>query len=152
VSNTTLKGKLTISRPYGFRADENPYIRIAIEDSVSCVEFVELEVPLASFAEALTGLSGVEASMTIRGLDNVGKRRVVESVSFKLTEEYLKKNGVKTYDKGKLRELMNADPDGIFQREGWALSTYLGSQNSVSYSESGVTINTSYTTFVEIEK
>lgn len=152
MSKHVLKGKLTISRPYGFRQDENPHIRIVIEDSASHVQFIELEVPLASFAEALTGLSGVEAPMTIRGLHNVGKRRVVESVTFDLSEEYLKSKDIKTYDKEKIRQLLKEDPDKMFQREGWVLDTYLGSQSSIRYIGDALKVNTSYTTFKEIEK
>jgi len=151
MSKQTLKGKLTISRPYGFRSDDNPFIRIAIQDEASRIEFVELEVPLASFAEALTGLSNVEANMVVRSLDKIGKRRIVESVTFELSKEYLESKGIETYNKEKIRQLLKEDPDKMFQREGWSLDTYLGSQGSIIYNgNNALKINTYYTTFKEI--
>jgi hypothetical protein len=67
-----LAGAITISRPSG---GETRYIRIALEDRLSSIEFLEIEIPLEAFAEAVTGLAYTDCVFELRGLDKVGKRR-----------------------------------------------------------------------------
>ena len=145
-----LKGNLTISRPNGGRSDENPCISIKVRDATSRIDFVTIEVPLANFAEALTGLSEVEARLTVRGLDNVGKVRESQPVTFVLTDEYLAKHDLRSYDRAGIKALLENDPEGRFHEEGWELSTYLGTQNSITpNSPDGIRINTSRVRYVE---
>lgn len=144
-----LKGHITISRPQGNRTDGN-VIRIALRDSASRMEFVQFEVPLAGFSEALTGLSEVEGEMTVRGLDKVGKTRIVEHVTFVLDGAYLERHKLSSYYKEEIRKHIELDPEGIFHQEGWELSTYLGAQNSVVPNHpNGIRINTSRVRYVE---
>lgn len=56
------------------------YIRISIADETSGVTFVELEVPLAQFAEAITSLSVGDIPAKVRGLDLIGKRHENKTV------------------------------------------------------------------------
>lgn len=149
-----LKGHLTISRPQGPRSYDDPFIRIAVRDASSRVEFLELEVPLASFAEALTGLSEIKCDMKVRDLDRVGLIKETKALTFELSAEYLKKYGVGSCDKKALGYLLEQDPDDIFQQEdGWVLSTYLGSQNSVEHLPGdAIRINTGAHRFVKPNK
>ena len=57
----TLPGKLTISRPFDNHATEE-YIRIQLEDAASHSNVAIIEVPVADFARALTGLASVSAT------------------------------------------------------------------------------------------
>lgn len=149
-----LKGHLTISRPQGPRSYDNPYIRIAVRDASSRTEFLEIEVPLASFTEALTGLSEVECDMRVRDLNRVGLIKETKSLTFDLSAEYLKKYGVSSCDKKALGYLLEQDPDNIFQQtDDWVLSTYLGSQHSVVHMPGdAIRINTGAHRYVKPNK
>lgn len=129
-----LKANLSISRPYGGRSDENPYINVTIRDANSRIDFVSLQVPLASFAEALTGLSEVEADMVVRGLNNVGKVREHQHLPLVLTKAYLKEKRVEPYGR-ELEKFLSTDPDGLIsahETDGWKVDVYLRSQTSVT--------------------
>lgn len=147
-SQRTLDGEITISRPQGGDRYEGS-VSIAFKDRNSRIEFLRVDVGLANFAEALTGLSAVPVKLNVRSLDLVGKTRITEPARFTLKRSYLKEKGVDTYDKKALRKLIEQDPDGIFQRPGWTLDTYLGAQNSIVHQGDELTINSRYTSFEE---
>jgi hypothetical protein len=145
-----LKGNLTISRPSGGRHDDRACISITIRDATSRIDFATIEVPLALFAEALTGLSEVEGSLTVRGLRNVGKVRDSQAITFVLTDEYMTKYGLQSYDRAGIRAHLEHDPEGRFHEEGWELSTYLGTHHSIApNSPDGIRVNTSRVRYVE---
>jgi hypothetical protein len=79
-------GMISISRPQGDGCD---YISIEVNDKSSGVEFIELRISYADFAEAITGLSGIPITFKTRFLDKIGKLRehkevnVVTFVSYK---------------------------------------------------------------------
>ena len=148
-----LKANLTISRPQSSRASDDPFIRIVVRDSNSRAQFLELDVPLATFAEALTGLSEVECDMNVRDLAKVGLKKETKFVSFDLTAEYMAKYGISSLDRKRLSYLMEQDPDGIFaQEDGWTLSLYLNSQNSIVHMpDDAIRINTSAHRYVKPE-
>jgi len=144
-----LEGRISISRPQGGE-DGGTFVRVAIRDQSSRVEFVQLDIPLAGFAEALTGLSEVECRLKVRGLDRVGKVRETERVTFALSDDYLKKHSLSRYERELLVAHIRQDPEGIFHEEGWELSTYLGSQNSITPNHpDGIRINTTKVRYVE---
>lgn len=64
-----MRGKVTIGR------SSNDVIRISIEDDDAGITFVTAEMSPADFGMMITGLSGVDAEVTVRGLDLVGTRR-----------------------------------------------------------------------------
>jgi len=66
----TIKAKIGISRA-GMGTDT--FMRMEIEDATSGVRFVELEIGMEDFAFFLTGLHGIAADCTLRGLEYVGK-------------------------------------------------------------------------------
>ena len=151
-SQRTLDGDISFSRPQGGSYDETGrggHVNIAVKDANSRIEFLRVEVRLADFAEALMGLSHVPVKLNVRSLDLVGKTRITEPARFTLKRAYLKEKGVDTYDKKALRKLIEQDPDGIFQRPGWTLDTYLGAQNSIVHTGEEITINSRYTSFEE---
>ena len=146
---TPLKGQITISRP-STNDDRREFVRIAIKDAGSRLQFLEVEVELEPFAAALTGLSEQPCLLKTHGLTNVGKVREVERVTFVLTGDYLSRHGLSRYDKERIRDHLQADPEGIFQEEGWELSTYLGAQNSITSNHpDGIRINTTRVRYVE---
>lgn len=125
---------ITISRPSGGRSE---YISIQIECENSQARFCELEIPLGSFAAALTGLGYVKCSAEVRGLEVVGKFRVTENRTIACPLD--------TYDKKELTEWLRSNA----QEDGWILNTCLGSQNSVSRTEGGTMLRYHVTKFVD---
>jgi hypothetical protein len=146
-----LKANLTISRPSSSTASDEPFIRMVVRDNGSRTQFLELDVPLATFALALTGLSEVECSMKVNHLDRVGLIKESKSITYVLTAEYLAKYAIHSFDRVKLGYLMEQDPDNLFaQEDGWVLSTYLGSQNSIVHlPDDAIRINTSAQRYVK---
>jgi len=144
-----LDGKISISRPSS--SDDRPnYVRIAIRDETSRMGFLEVEVDMAEFALALTGLSEQNCVLRTRRLDAVGKVRESQPMTFVLTDEYLDKHGLSSYDRAGLKAHLEQDPEGRFHEEGWELSTYLGTQSSTTpNSPDGIRINTHRVRYVE---
>ena len=64
-----IKVQLGLSRA-GMGTDS--HIRMAIEDETSGVCFAEIEIPMEAFAYLVTGMHGIKADCTLRGLENVG--------------------------------------------------------------------------------
>lgn len=97
-------------------------ISIRIVDENSGIEFVDASISPASFGEAITGLSSRPFSVCeVRGLEYIGKTRV--------TERRTKEFPGQTYDRQVLEKMI----EGHCQEEGWLVSSYLGSQHSISY-------------------
>ena len=65
-----MKGRITLTRPYGDGAD---YIEIQIEDSSSGILFLSAQIGYADFAKLLTGLGYMPCEFQLRGIENVGK-------------------------------------------------------------------------------
>ena len=65
-----IKAKLGLSRA-GMGSDS--YMRMEIEDATSGIRFCELEIGMYDYAFLTTGLHGVSAKCTLRGLEDVGK-------------------------------------------------------------------------------
>lgn len=70
-----LKGNMTISRPtYGCGKEK---ILITLKDKKSRTRFIEVEIGYTEFTQILTGLSEVEVDFSVKGLESVGKTKVV---------------------------------------------------------------------------
>lgn len=110
--------KLTISRPSCGNGDE--YIMIQIQDCISRERFVELKIGLREFAEAITGLSQVACSATVRGLDHVGKRK--ETTKQRIP---IPKHACDSRQDSKNYILQLKPPHG------WILDTYLDAKDSI---------------------
>jgi hypothetical protein len=118
-----LEGSITITRPN--YSDGTGLIRIAVKDALSLSRFIEVEIGLKEFAEALTGLSEVAVSFEVRNLDIVGLRRFRETRFIDCP--------LRVYDKAVLEQWLIENA----AEEGWTIDPYLGSQGSVSYNEDG---------------
>lgn len=129
-----MKGALTISRP--MTGGESKEIHIKVKDAASRISFLSLTIPLADFAAALTGLSEVECQMEIVGLDKVGMKRVKEGrrVLYPHT----------SYNKKEMEACLIEN----CQEEGWLLSPYLGSQQSVERKNGETHLNYSVIKYV----
>ena len=65
-------GKLTISRvSFSTRLDA---IHIRLQDCKSSIEFVEIEISLKEFANAITGFACRPVKFTLRNVENVSKK------------------------------------------------------------------------------
>jgi hypothetical protein len=71
------KGNFSISRLSC--SDGRSYIRINVTEEASRVQFLELEVELADFAKALTGLGYQECDLELRRLDLLGKQLEIKT-------------------------------------------------------------------------
>lgn len=149
MSRKPLEGHITISRPS--TSDDRPeFVRIVVKDKSSRVQFLEVEVDMAEFALALTGLSEQPCVFKPHQLANVGKQKEVERITFPLSKAYLDRYSLSSFDKKELASHMQNDPEHIFQKEGWELDTYLGSQTSVTPNHpDGIRINTTRKRYVE---
>ena len=114
--------KLTISRPNS--NDGDSYIAVRIEDCTSGVEFVNLRIGLAEFAEALTGLSYMECTAEVRGLTVVGMKKEREHASILLPKRV-------GSDRKAIKEYLATYHDPLVFGEGWILDQYIGSQGSI---------------------
>ena len=103
-------------------------VGLRVVDSASHIAFLDVSMTLEAFAEIITGLSYVEAEAEFRGLDNVGKIKIVEKRRVTCPLD--------TYDKIELSDWL----DKNCQEEGWKLDTYLGSQGSVVRTQDGETV------------
>jgi len=134
----TIPCAITISRPQGGRRE--PCISVKIEDHVSGIQFIEANFSLSSFMEALTGLGCVDGSMEVRGLEYVGLKRVSERRKIHCPlSQYTERAKLETW----LAE------NG--QEEGWLVSTYLGSQQSISSSPEGLILNYHVTKYIQTD-
>ena len=105
---------------------------IEIEDKNSRARFVRVTMSPHDFAMAVTGLSDINVSAEVVGLDVVGKKKVVE----KRTAEC----PLKTYDKEILKKWLTDN----CQEEGWKLDSYLGAQSSVKLISGGEGVYLNY--------
>lgn len=67
-----MQGKITISRPIGHDVES---ITIEIEDILSGVSFLSVQVGYANFTKALTGQGYIPCEFETRSLELIGKRR-----------------------------------------------------------------------------
>jgi hypothetical protein len=125
--------KITISK------NSNDEIHIRIKDSVSNVEFVDVEMSLADFAAAITGLAMVNAVADVRGLEYVGKQKVIE-----------KRTAIAPrmgYDRNDMKRWLNKN----CQEDGWIIDDYLGPQGSITSVDEGTLLRYWVYKYVETE-
>ena len=115
------------------------YINIRVRDKASKIEFLDVRMSKEDFADCITGLAELEVKGAVRGLKNIGKTRIQESRQALFPG--------KSYDKLMLsRWLMDEK-----QEEGWIISTYLGSQSSITQTKDGTLVKYSATKYVTKE-
>ncbi len=129
---SNFNGAVSISR------DSRDNVNIRIHDNASGIEFVDIQMTLENYAMLITGLSRVDATGEVRGLDKVGKQRITEARSTVCP--------IKGYDKKVFQQWLIDN----CQEEGWELNSYLGSQSSMGLDKDGERVlNYSVTKYVE---
>ena len=126
-----MKAKVTISRGSDDR------VRIRFRDVSSGVDFVTVSLSAEAFGFAVTGLSEQEGEMEVRGIQWVGKRCITERRSIECPLD--------TYNKEQLSEWLRCNA----QEDGWLLSSYLGSQSSITRAGGKTILNYSVTKYVD---
>lgn len=111
------KAQLSINRPS--YSDGQKKIIIRVEDVDAGIQFLELEIDMDKFTECLTGLSGVNCEMEVRGLKNVGKKKERNTIKFKMP-----KCGYSERKEIAYQEALKHTP------EGWIPSSYFSSKGS----------------------
>lgn len=129
--NRKIKANISISR------SSNDMINFTLRDEASGIQFVDMKMTMVNYAQLITGLSHVEIEGEVRGLANVGKRKIRESRSAICPLD--------TYDKERLREWLFE----FKAEDGWQIDAYLGSQNSIKHIPEGKRLNYSVYKFVE---
>lgn len=94
-------------------------IKIHFSDKASRVGFLEVTLTPAEFTNAITGLYGQEVPAIVRGLDKVGKTLVRGNRTLKCPLD--------SWDKTVLSAWLEENG----KEDGWIVSSYLGSQNSI---------------------
>ena len=127
--NMSNKAKVTISR----RSDDK--IWITIYDCSSRSDFVEVQLELADFALAISGLSKVEGNLFVRKLENVGKKKIAQKRQKTLPDHIRTKEAIADWMIENCLE------------KGWMTDTYLGAQDSVVYNPNNMTRVVNYSIF-----
>lgn len=132
-----MKCALSISR------NNHDKVVIRIEDVGSRIEFVQVELSLEQYAQAITGLNGVEGAMTVRHLEYVGTQRIVEQRQAKYTG---------AIERPTTKDLRRWLQDHCVE-PGWTLNDGLNDQRSVQKTADGdgILINYQVIKFVEVE-
>lgn len=117
------KGNISITR------SSDNMINIRLRDKASRTEFVDVQMTLEDFASAVTGLAEVGVVGTVRGLEKVGKVRVLES------RQTVYPGAI--YDDRAKQESYIVDN---CQEEGWELLPALRSQGSIQKGTTGETL------------
>ena len=134
-------GNLTISRPS--YSDGTKVIRITVEDELSGIEFLTVEVGLEQFAEALTGLGAMDCQLEVYP-DQIGKRaeRKAEWVPMEIT--FLLD--------GAAREAAHRVALAPFEVDGWrAIGGRLGNRHYHSKRDGQDGYTVSFVRYVEAE-
>ena len=109
-----IEARVTISR------SSDNMIRIAVECDSSHTRFVEVKMDCEGFAKAITGQGFIHCTAEVRGLDFVGKKRIVE------------RRRVQAPNLGYGRQEYESWLANNYKEEGWIVNSYLGSQGSIS--------------------
>lgn len=129
-------GDISISR------DSRDRINIRIEDDVSGIRFLDVNMSLQDFAFAVTGLSNQPITGELRGLEYLGKKKIMEN------RQVLAPKGLSGKAEQEQWLVDNC------QEKGWLLNKYLGSQTSTQYdfNEEAYKLNYSVYKYVEVSE
>jgi hypothetical protein len=109
-----ITAEVTISRT------SNDVIKMTIHDETSGEQFVEVNFTYEQFAKCITNLHQTDIPCIVKGLDKVGKKKIVE-------RRHVIYPG-SSYDS---KEKMSQWLFDNCQEEGYYISTYLGSQRCI---------------------
>ena len=127
-----IKATLSISNPSGGG------VSIRLRDEASRIEFFDGLISHEEFSRSLGHLSSrLFDSVEVRGMQYVGKTCITEPRTILCP--------LNTYD----RKVLSAWLKENAQEDGWLLSTYLGSQSSITRQENGSLLKYSVTKYVD---
>jgi hypothetical protein len=116
-----MKGSIAISRFVNY--DGKYPIRITVEDDDAVINFVEINMTLEDFANALMGSGMMDCEIVVRNLENVGKKREQDTIIFEMPKsDHLVYGDDRKEIAKKLAQ--DACPNG------WGVSESFSSQNS----------------------
>jgi len=124
---------ITISR------NSQDEINLTLIDSASGIQFVDAMLSLADFASVITGIGMVPITADLRGLEYVGKNKVMESRTIECQ--------LKTSDKEALKSWLATN----CKEDGWLIDNYLGRQSSVFVKDNRRYLNYSVYKYVDAE-
>jgi hypothetical protein len=121
----TINATISLGRVTSGRGD---YISLSLKDEESRVTFATVKMDAETLGKVITGLSEQKVTIEVKGLDRVGKARVVEDRTLSVPGHI--------YSKESLEKLVKS----TCQEDGWVLDTYLGSKDSVQYLRDDTTL------------
>ncbi len=83
-----MNGKIRISKVTDSTKDED-LIRITLQDSVSRVQFLTIDVEMDAFARALFGIEGVSCEFSFNNLKAIGKTKEVQIFEIQTDKPYV---------------------------------------------------------------
>lgn len=96
MSELKLKGRITISRVNS--NIEDGYMKIAVTDDDSGIEFCTVKMTLSDFTNAITGRGYLSCKLSVRGLDKVGTQGVSKVENVKRLKGQSAKDAIKPYE------------------------------------------------------
>lgn len=131
------EGSITISRVTSGKGD---YISISVRDENSRNRFVTAKLSLEDYGWLVSGMSEVKCKLETKGLAHVGKVRIRK-------ERTLTISGT-VYDKDECLAAIRLHEKAMTE-DGWCVSEYLGSRNSVYHYEGVTKLNYEIFKYVE---
>jgi hypothetical protein len=136
-----IDGKLSIGKVH---TRDGHHMEICIEDSKSGTRFVELEIGMTEFAEAITNLSNRPCVVELRGLHHVGKTIEIKHEKIDVTQ-FKSRYGM-SGDEPEFKEVLKP-----FEIDGWIATDPrdLRNHHRMTYHKDGtVTANLSFRRYV----
>src|ERR1019366_9780243 len=116
---SSIPATLSISRVSHLPSNEG-LVHLSIRDKRSHIQFIDAEIPMAIFANAITGLGEVPIRIRVQGLPFVGKYKQVEHVSITLSKLEIKKLKLNQHTRENLEQYLVEN----YQKDGWFINPY----------------------------
>lgn len=124
-----LEGTIRFARIQSNREDD--YIQIEIDDEKSGIAFISVKMSMEQFGKVVAGVSNNKVKMEVRGLDNIGKRHERKPGRFIIPKVAYDRIDAANRSRGTLQEALGEWLQENAKEDGWKISTYLGSRNSI---------------------
>lgn len=128
------QGKIRISKVTDSTKDED-FIRITLQDAISRVQFLTIDVEMDAFARALFGIEGVSCEFSFNNLKAIGKTKEVQIFEIQTDKPYV----------------LPDEQLEVLAKDGWAVQLS-SKQNIRNYYLNDLTAAYTYTAKVAFER
>lgn len=118
-----------VSRWYSSRSDDG--VELTVEDNTSGITFLTIKMTLEEYGNLISTTGQVRLEAELRGLENLGKNHEMQPRTAVVPKDVADAAYALTHSEQApaLRKWMEAN----LQEEGWHISTYLGSRDSIKW-------------------